>query len=117
MDRSTFEHLFAFIDKFPHYMIGSNADLPIVGGSILSHDHYQGGRHHFPMQDAKAVKSYTYKDVQVDMLYWPLSTLRLTSESKENVLDLATKIFETWCTYSDESLDIIANEMVFVTTQ
>ena len=110
MDRSTFEHLFAFIDKFPHYMIGSNADLPIVGGSILSHDHYQGGRHHFPMEDAKVVKSYTYKDVQVDMLYWPLSTLRLTSESKENVLDLATKIFETWCTYSDESLDIIANE-------
>ena len=110
MDRSTFEHLFAFIDKFPHYMIGSNADLPIVGGSILSHDHYQGGRHHFPMEDAKVVKSYTYKDVQVDMLYWPLSTLRLTSESKENILDLATKIFETWCTYSDESLDIIANE-------
>ena len=110
MDRTTFEHLFAFIDKFPHYMIGSNADLPIVGGSILSHDHYQGGRHHFPMEDAKVVKSYTYKDVQVDMLYWPLSTLRLTSESKENVLDLATKIFETWCTYSDESLDIIANE-------
>ena len=57
-------------------MIGSNADLPIVGGSILSHDHYQGGRHHFPMEDAKVVKSYTYKDVQVDMLYWPLSTLR-----------------------------------------
>ena len=110
MDRSTFEHLFAFIDKFPHYMIGSNADLPIVGGSILSHDHYQGGRHHFPMEDAKVVKSYTYKDVQVDILYWPLSTLRLTSKSKENVLDLATKIFETWCTYSDESLDIIANE-------
>ena len=110
MDRSTFEHLFAFIDKFPHYMIGSNADLPIVGGSILSHDHYQGGRYHFPMEDAKVVKSYTYKDVQVDMLYWPLSTLRLTSGSKENVIDLATKIFETWCTYSDESLDIIANE-------
>ena len=110
MDRTTFEHLFAFIDKFPHYMIGSNADLPIVGGSILSHDHYQGGRHHFPMEDAKVVKSYTYKDVQVDMLYWPLSTLRLTSKSKENILDLATKIFETWCTYSDESLDIIANE-------
>ena len=69
MDRTTFEHLFAFMIKL-HYMIGSNADLPIVGGSILSHDHYQGGRHHFPNEDR--VKSYTYKDVQVDMLYWPL---------------------------------------------
>ena len=110
VNKETFEHLLSFVEQFPHYLLGSNADLPIVGGSILSHDHYQGGRHHFPMEDAKVVKSYTYKDVQVDMLYWPLSTLRLTSESKENVLDLATKIFETWCTYSDESLDIIANE-------
>lgn len=67
-------------------MLGSNADLPIVGGSILTHDHYQGGRHHFPMEDAKVIKSYEHDQVQVDMLYWPLSTLRLTSTSKEKLL-------------------------------
>ncbi len=109
MNRNTFENLFAFIDKFPHYMIGSNADLPIVGGSILTHDHYQGGRHHFPMEDADIIKSYVYKDVKVDMLYWPLSTLRLTSKSKKSVLDLASHIYESWCTYDDVSFDILSN--------
>ena len=108
IDHNIFEHLFAFVDKFPHYMLGSNADLPIVGGSILTHDHYQGGRHHFPMEDAKVIKSYQHDQVQVDMLYWPLSTLRLTSTSKEKIIALADVILEKWIDYSDESLDIIA---------
>lgn len=109
MNRETFENLFAFVDYLPHYMIGSNADLPIVGGSILTHDHYQGGRHHFPMEDAKIIKTYTYKDVKVDMLKWPLSTLRLTSNSKQSILDLVSTIYQTWCTYDDEEFDIISS--------
>lgn len=108
IDHNTFEHLFAFVDMFPHYMLGSNADLPIVGGSILTHDHYQGGCHHFPMEDAKVIKSYEHDHVQIDMLYWPLSTLRLTSTSKEKIIALADVILEKWIDYSDESLDIIA---------
>ncbi len=109
IDEQTFRNLFAFIDQFPHYMIGSNADLPIVGGSILTHDHYQGGRHHFPIEDAKVIKSYSYGKVEVQMLYWPLSTIRLISEDKEEILKLANHIYETWKTYSDSDLDILAS--------
>ena len=111
INRQTFENLFAFIDIFPHYMIGSNADLPIVGGSILTHDHYQGGRHHFPMEDAKIIKDFIingYENVKVEMLYWPLSTLRLTSPNKDDLIELSDKILNSWINYSDESLDIIA---------
>lgn len=111
INKQTFENLFAFIDLFPHYMIGSNADLPIVGGSILTHDHYQGGRHHFPMEDAKIIKNFTINDfenVKVEMLYWPLSTLRLTSQNKNDLIELADKILNTWINYSDEDLNIRA---------
>lgn len=111
INRQTFENLFAFIDIFPHYMIGSNADLPIVGGSILTHDHYQGGRHHFPMEDAKIMKDFTingFENVKVEMLYWPLSTLRLTSQNKDDLIELSDKILNEWINYNDESLDIIA---------
>lgn len=111
INKQTFENLFAFIDLFPHYMIGSNADLPIVGGSILTHDHYQGGRHHFPMEDAKIIKNFTINDfenVKVEMLYWPLSTLRLTSQNKNDLIELTDKILNTWINYSDEDLNIRA---------
>lgn len=111
INKQTFENLFAFIDIFPHYMIGSNADLPIVGGSILTHDHYQGGRHHFPMEAAKVIKEFTirgFDDIKVEMLYWPLSTLRLTSQKKDDLIELSDKILKAWINYSDESLDIIA---------
>ena len=109
IDADTFQNLIAFVDQFPHYMIGSNADLPIVGGSILTHDHYQGGRHHFPIEDAKVIKNYSCGSVELQILYWPLSTIRLISEKKEDILKLANKIYETWNTYSDASLDILSS--------
>lgn len=111
VDHATFLHLFDFIDQFPHYMLGSNADLPIVGGSILTHDHYQGGRHRFPIQDAKVLKNYQiagYEDIHVEMVYWPLSTIRLTGDSKEKMIALCDHVLEAWIPYQDESLDIIA---------
>ncbi|MDD8049176.1 MAG: UDP-glucose--hexose-1-phosphate uridylyltransferase [Thomasclavelia sp.] len=111
INEDTFKHLFSFIDKFPHYMLGSNADLPIVGGSILTHDHYQGGRHHFPIEDAKVIKTYKLNgyNCQVDMVEWPLSTIRLTGKSSEELIKLSTKILNKWIDYSDESLDIISH--------
>ncbi|MCD7950433.1 MAG: UDP-glucose--hexose-1-phosphate uridylyltransferase [Erysipelotrichaceae bacterium] len=108
IDYQTFVNLLNFIDLFPHYMLGSNADLPIVGGSILTHDHYQGGRHHFPIEDAKIIQEYTIDDVQVQILYWPLSTLRLISNDKDKITQLSDKILKRWINYNDEENDIIA---------
>lgn len=111
ISKETFKHLLSFVDQFPHYLLGSNADLPIVGGSILTHDHYQGGRHTFPMENAKVLKQYTvkgYEDVEVEMLYWPLSTLRIKCADKERVIALADHILQTWIPYSDEKADILA---------
>lgn len=105
----TFQHLLDYIEQFPHYMLGSNADLPIVGGSILTHDHYQGGRHTFPIQDAKVIKEFElskYPETKVEMMYWPLSTIRLTSSNKQEILKLAHTTLEKWKEYSDESLGI-----------
>lgn len=112
INRQTFENLFTFIEKFPHYMIGSNADLPIVGGSILTHDHYQGGRHRFPMQDASVIKEIEikgYENIKVQMLNWPLSTLRLTADDKEVLVDLSDKILNHWINYDDVSCDILSH--------
>lgn len=112
INRQTFENLFTFIEKFPHYMIGSNADLPIVGGSILTHDHYQGGRHRFPMQDTSVIKEIEikgYENIKVQMLNWPLSTLRLTADDKEVLVDLSDKILNHWINYDDVSCDILSH--------
>lgn len=112
INRQTFENLFTFIEKFPHYMIGSNADLPIVGGSILTHDHYQGGRHRFPMQDASVIKEIEikgYENIKVQMLNWPLSTLRLTADDKEVLVDLSDKILNHLINYDDVSCDILSH--------
>lgn len=112
INRQTFENLFTFIEKFPHYMIGSNADLPIVGGSILTHDHYQGGRHRFSMQDASVIKEIEikgYENIKVQMLNWPLSTLRLTADDKEVLVDLSDKILNHWINYDDVSCDILSH--------
>ncbi len=108
IDHQTFVNLLNFIDLFPHYMLGSNADLPIVGGSILTHDHYQGGRHHFPIEDAKVIQIYMIDEVQVQMLYWPLSTLRLISNDKDKIIRLSDKILQQWINYNDEDNDIVA---------
>ena len=111
ISRETFENLAAFLEIFPHYFAGSNADLPIVGGSILSHDHYQGGRYTFAMERAAVEQEYrfaNYPQVRAGRVKWPMSTLRLTSSDKGALIDLATAILAAWRTYSDASADILA---------
>lgn len=107
VDRATFDNLFDFVTRFPHYMAGSNTDIPIVGGSILTHDHYQGGRHHFPMEDARVLKEYDIDGVKAQMLCWPLSTIRLTDKDPKKLADLSEKILNAWIGWSDPELDII----------
>ena len=111
ISRETFENLAAFLEIFPHYFAGSNADLPIVGGSILSHDHYQGGRYTFAMERAAVEQEYTfanYPQVRAGRVKWPMSTLRLTSSDKDALVELTTAILAAWRTYSDASADILA---------
>ena len=98
----TFRQLADFVTKFPHYFMGSNADLPIVGGSILSHEHFQGGRHVFPMEKAPVVKTYKYKkykDVEVGLVKWPLSVIRLKG-TPEDLISTAADILAAWRAYS-----------------
>lgn len=112
IDRQAFSNLLEFVDMFPDYMIGSNADLPIVGGSILSHDHYQCGKHVFPIMHAKLRARYTmgaYPQVALDELIWPVSCIRLVSTDRSQLLDAATSILASWRSYSDESLGIVAH--------
>lgn len=112
IDRRAFTNLLTFIDVLPHYFAGSNADLPIVGGSILSHDHYQGGRYTFAMEKAPTEKTYTIKgheDITVGRVKWPMSVIRLTGDNKEKLINLAEHILDTWRSYSDESVDILSH--------
>ena len=111
ISRGSFERVLEFVDIFPHYFVGSNADLPIVGGSILSHDHFQGGHHDFPMAVAEAEETFTIKgfeDVTVEKVKWPMSVIRLRGESKEKLVDLSDKILTAWRGYSDEKCEILA---------
>ena len=111
ISRQSFERLLAIVEQFPGYFAGSNADLPIVGGSILTHDHYQGGRHVFPMEVAPLQKSFTFagfKTVKAGLVQWPMSVIRLTSDSKEDLTDLAEKILLAWRQYSDPSVQVLA---------
>lgn len=111
ISEKTFERLLNFIDQFPHYFIGTNADLPIVGGSILSHDHFQGGRHEFPMAIASAEKNYThnnYPGVKTSIVKWPLSVIRISGRNKQTLIKLSLEILEAWKNYSDTELDILA---------
>lgn len=111
ISRETFQHLLSFIEQFPHYMLGSNADLPIVGGSILTHDHYQGGCYTFPIESAETIKKIIlscYPNVQIEILKWPLSTIRATSTSQQALIDFADDVLKKWRNYSEPSLDIIA---------
>lgn len=112
IDRSSFEKLLGFVEHFPHYFIGSNADLPIVGGSILSHDHMQGGRYVFAMERASAKKDIEfkdYRDVKASIVKWPLSVIRLSSLDKNRLVSLADKIRECWESYTDESAFIFSH--------
>ena len=111
ISRQSFERLLAIVEQFPGYFAGSNADLPIVGGSILTHDHYQGGRHVFPMEVAPLQKSFTFEgfeSVKAGIVQWPMSVIRLTSDSKEELTNLAEKILLSWRQYSDPSVQVLA---------
>ncbi len=104
----TFQRLFDFVDQFPHYFLGSNAGLPIVGGSILSHEHYQGGKHKFPIEDAKVLSSFTIEDVIFNQLYWPLSVIRLESNNKEKIIKYGDKLFKFWENYTLKDAGVFA---------
>ena len=111
IDRSAFEKLLDFAEKFPHYFIGSNADLPIVGGSILTHEHFQGGNYEFAMAKAPIeteIKFTGFDDIDAGIVKWPMSVIRITGESKERLVQLADKILNKWRGYTDEEQFIYA---------
>lgn len=111
IDRAAFGKLLDFVTLFPHYFLGSNADLPIVGGSILSHDHFQGGRYEFAMTKAPIEKQLSFKgfgDVEAGIVKWPLSTIRLLCDDKDRIIELADKILTSWRGYTDESAFVFA---------
>ncbi|UUV17778.1 UDP-glucose--hexose-1-phosphate uridylyltransferase [Fusobacteria bacterium ZRK30] len=112
ISKVSFMRLLEFVEKFPHYFIGSNADLPIVGGSILSHDHFQGGNHEFAMAKApveKKVKFKKYPNIEGGIVKWPMSVIRLSSENSSELAELADEILHTWRNYSDEEIGIFAD--------
>lgn len=111
IDKKAFQRLLGFVDQFPHYFIGSNADLPIVGGSILSHNHYQAGNYTFPMDNATDLFSFKltdYPNISATVLDWPLTTIRMQSDSQTDLVDAGERILTTWQTYNDEEADIQA---------
>ena len=111
VERATFVKLFDFIKLFPHYFIGSNADLPIVGGSILSHDHFQGGNYEFAMAKAPVEREFTvkgYEDVKAGIVKWPLSVIRLSCADEKRIIDLADHILKAWRGYTDEAAYVFA---------
>ncbi|MBD5117723.1 MAG: UDP-glucose--hexose-1-phosphate uridylyltransferase [Clostridiales bacterium] len=111
IDRACFAKLLHFVRQFPHYFVGSNADLPIVGGSILAHDHFQGGHYTFAMEKAPIEIPFTFpgfEDVEVGIVKWPMSVIRISSDHPERLIDLADKILTAWRGYTDESAFIFA---------
>ena len=111
IDKSAFEKLLDFTRAFPHYFVGSNADLPIVGGSILSHEHFQGGRYTFAMETAPIETELTFKgfeDIHAGIVKWPMSVIRLRGSNCTRIADLADRILTTWRSYSDEHVGVIA---------
>ncbi|WP_303214020.1 UDP-glucose--hexose-1-phosphate uridylyltransferase [uncultured Enorma sp.] len=111
VDRENMGRLLDFVDLFPHYFVGSNADLPIVGGSILSHDHFQGGRHVFPMMKAQVASTFSmdgFPHVECSVVRWPLSVLKLAARDREQLLDAASHVLDVWRDWSDEAVGVIA---------
>ena len=111
IERATFGKLLDFVEQFPHYFVGSNADLPIVGGSILSHDHFQGGHYEFAMAKAPVEKEISFKgfeDVKAGIVKWPMSVIRISAEKKERLIELADKVLLAWRGYTDEAAFIFA---------
>ena len=111
IEHATFCKLFDFVKQFPHYFVGSNADLPIVGGSILSHDHFQGGHYDFAMAKAPVERSFTVKgfeDVEAGIVNWPMSVIRLSGEDTDHIIGLADVILNKWRGYTDEAAFVYA---------
>lgn len=111
IDKSAFQKLLDFVRVFPHYFVGSNADLPIVGGSILSHEHFQGGHYCFAMEQAairETVRFAGFEDIQAGIVNWPMSVIRLDGEDPARLADLADKILTAWRGYSDEQVGVLA---------
>lgn len=111
IDKSAFLKLFDFVSQFPHYFVGSNADLPIVGGSILAHEHFQGGHYDFAMAKAPVERSFTvegFSDVKAGVVKWPMSVIRLSGQDTDRISELADRILGKWRNYTDESAFVIA---------
>lgn len=116
---STFRKLFDFISQFPHYIIGSNADLPIVGGSILTHEHFQGGRYSFALNRAEVERKFTvngFDDVECGVVKWPMSVVRLTGKNKDSIISLSSHILKSWRATRTQMLAFLPKQMVkFIT--
>ncbi len=111
VSRESFQRLLEFVTLLPHYFLGSNADLPIVGGSILTHDHFQGGRYEFPMAKAPLREELAFpgfEDVRAGIVHWPMSVIRLRAGDKARLVELADRILTAWRGYSDAGADILA---------
>jgi len=111
IDKAAFIKLFDFVKQFPHYFLGSNADLPIVGGSILTHDHFQGGHYEFAMERAAIEKEFVipgYEDVKAGIVHWPLSVIRIQCKDEKRLIELADYILKKWRGYTDEEAYIFA---------
>lgn len=111
IERATFAKLFDFVKAFPHYIVGSNADLPIVGGSILSHDHFQGGCYEFAMAKAVGELEVAFRgflDVKAEIVHWPMSVLRLRGKDSDEIIALSDRILRAWREYTDETVHIYA---------
>ncbi|WP_339060985.1 UDP-glucose--hexose-1-phosphate uridylyltransferase [Tepidibacillus marianensis] len=111
IDRGAFSRLLEFVEKFPHYFLGSNADLPIIGGSILTHDHYQGGNYEFAMARAKDDYPFSLRDypsIQASVVHWPMSVIRLRGKDRDELVDAADMILVRWIDYSDLEVNILA---------
>jgi len=112
VSKKTFGWLLDFVRQFPHYLCGSNADLPIVGGSILSHNHFQGGNYLFPMQKAPVIKTFecnAFKNIKIGVVKWPLSVIRAASDSIQDLVEFSDYVLSKWRAYSDEIVDVLAN--------
>lgn len=112
IDAAAFKKLFDFVELFPHYFVGSNADLPIVGGSILAHEHFQGGNYEFPMAKAPIEKEVVFKEfenVKAGIVKWPMSVIRISSENAQSLVELGGRILEKWREYTDENAYIFAH--------
>ena len=111
IDKSTFKKLIEFTEKFPHYTLGSNADLPIVGGSILTHEHFQGGRYSFALNRAEVERKFIvngFDDVECEIVKWPMSVVRLTGKNKDSIISLSSHILKSWRAYTDADVGIFA---------